>query len=132
MASVRMESSPRGSCGGASVRTSSVCAIRWIPFRREDRQDGSQIPHLAGGAVFHPRFGGRFAQQVVEIETARDHVELAVRGPGPEMLRPVAIELDPVLVGIAQIERLAYAMIRSAVERNACLDEPAQGVRERR
>src|SRR6266566_2485360 len=91
----------------------------------------SEVAHLAAVAILRPRLGGRFTQQVVEIEPAGDHVELAVRRARPKLLRPVAIELDPVLVGIAQRERLAHAMVGSAVERNAGRNETAERVRQR-
>ena len=38
--------------------------------------------------------------------------------PGPCLEGPVPIELDAVAVRIAQIESLAYAMVRGALERN--------------
>jgi hypothetical protein len=44
----------------------------------------------------------------------------------------VPIELDAVLVGIAQIKRLADAVVAGAVERNARGDHPMQGIGERR
>ena len=44
---------------------------------------------------------------------------------------PVPIQLDAVLVGIAQIERFADAVIAGAVERNAGLDHAMQRVRQR-
>src|SRR6266566_7567333 len=112
-----MESSPRGSGAAASVRASSVCAMaRSLDAGRWQRR--SEVAHLAAGAILRPRLGGRFTQQVVEIEPAGDHVEVVVRRARPKLLRPVAIELDAVLVGVAQIERLAHAMVGSAVERN--------------
>jgi len=39
-------------------------------------------------------------------------------------LRPVPIEFDAVLVGVAQIQRLAHAVIAGPVERDAGLDQP--------
>ena len=60
-------------------------------------------------------------QQIVEIEPAREHRQRSVRRARPLLFGPVPIELDAVLVGIAQIERLADAVIAGAVELNAGL-----------
>src|SRR5713101_30048 len=125
-----MQSSPPGSRGAPSVRASSVCAMaRSIEAGRWRRR--SEIAHVAVGAIFGLRLAGRFTQQIVEIEPPGDHVERAVRRARPKLLPPVAIELDPVLVGVAQVERLAHAMVGSAVERNAGLDQAAERIRKR-
>src|ERR1700688_3290601 len=124
------DSSPRGSCGAASARTSSVCAMaRSVAAGRWQRC--SEVAHLAAGAIPRPRPGRRFAQQTVEVEPAGDHVELALGRARPKLLRPGAIELDPVVVGGAQIERLAHAMVGAAVERNAGRNETAERIRKR-
>ena len=47
-------------------------------------------------------------------------------------LGPIPVELDAVLVGIAQVERLADAVVAGAVERDAGRDQPAQRVGQRR
>ena len=73
-----------------------------------------------------------FAQQPLEIEPPREHRELAVGGPRPLLLRPIPIQLDAVLVGIAQVQRLADAVVRRAVERNARLQHSAKRVGELR
>src|SRR5258707_14275006 len=94
---------------------------------------------LAGKAGLLRRFaprkrkGSRLAlpQQVVEIEPAREHCERAVRLAWPLLLGPVAIKLDAVLVGIAQVKRLADAVIAGAVEMNSRLHHPIQGLGQR-
>src|SRR5580704_8264186 len=50
-------------------------------------------------------------EQVRQIKPAREHGELAVGGARPLLFRPVPVKLDAVVVGIAQIERLADAVI---------------------
>ena len=50
----------------------------------------------------------------------------------PFFLGPVAVKFDAVLIGIAQIKRLADAVIAGAVERNAGLHHAMQRVRQRR
>src|SRR5713101_5561691 len=125
-----MQSSPPGSRGAPSMRASSVCAMaRSIEAGRWRRR--SEVAHLTMNAILGLRLAGRFTQQIVEIEPPRDHGERAVRRARPKLLRPVAIELDPVLVGVAQVERLAHAVVRGAVERNAGLDQAAERIRER-
>ena len=56
----------------------------------------------------------------------------AVRVARPFFLRPVAIELDAVVVRIAQVERLADAVVARAVERDAGFDQPAERIGKRR
>src|SRR5262249_25270826 len=50
----------------------------------------------------------------------------------PHLLWPVPVELDPVLVGIAQIERFAHAMIAGAVKLYARAQHAMQRIRQRR
>ena len=71
-------------------------------------------------------------QQILKIEALRHHRERPVGGARPLLLRAVAIELDAVLVGVAEIERFADAVIAGAVELDAGLDQPAERVGERR
>jgi len=73
-----------------------------------------------------------FGEQVRQIEPAREHGELAVGGQRPLCLRPIPIKLDAVIVGIAQIDRLADAVIGSAFERNLGVEHAAQRRAERR
>ena len=49
---------------------------------------------------------------------------------GPVRLRPVPVELDAVLIGIAQVERLADPVVARAVELDAGRDQPPQRVRQ--
>ena len=71
-------------------------------------------------------------QQFLQIQPFREHRERSVRRARPFFLRPVAVELDTVLVGIAQIERLADAVIAGAVKLDAGLDHAIQRIRQRR
>jgi hypothetical protein len=64
------------------------------------------------------------AQQVVEIEPLGEHRQRSVGVARPLFFRPVPIQFDAVLVGVAQIKRLADAVIAGAVERNAGLYYP--------
>src|SRR5207247_3349252 len=53
--------------------------------------------------------------ETVEIERQRCHLEPAV-GVAPLGARAVAVDLDPVALGIVQVERLAYEVIGGAGE----------------
>ena len=78
-----------------------------------DRQPGSAV---------------QFGQQVAQVEPLRHHGERAVGGAGPLVLGLVPVKLDAVLVGIAQIERLADAVVAGAVELQAGIDHPLERV----
>src|ERR1017187_845211 len=70
-------------------------------------------------------------QQILQIEPPGEHRQRAVLLARPLLLRPVIIQLDAVLVGIAQVKRLADAVVAGAIERNAGLDQSMQRVRQR-
>ena len=60
-----------------------------------------------------------------------EHGEFTGVGAGPFGGGAVAVEFDAVLVGVAQIEGFAHAVVGRAFERDAGGDEAAQGVGER-
>ena len=72
-----------------------------------------------------------FLQQPFEIEPARVHLDAAVGRLRPFLARAVPIEFDAVFVGVAQIQRLADAVVGGAVERDAGRRQTAQRVGER-
>ena len=63
--------------------------------------------------------GSTRPEEGIEVEPLGHHGELARRRSRPVRLGPVPVELDAILVGIAQVERLADAVVARAVER-AC------------
>ena len=71
-------------------------------------------------------------EQILEIQPLREHRQRSIRRARPFLLRPVAVELDAVLVGIAQIQRLADAVVAGAVKLDAGLDHAIQRIRQRR
>ena len=66
--------------------------------------DGSRLP---------------LAQQFLKVQPLREHRKRAIRRARPLLLRPVPVEFDAVLVGVAQIQRFADAVIAGAVELDA-------------
>ena len=71
-----------------------------------------------------------FNEQSVEIERARKHFNSAIDSPRPLVARPVPVKLDPVFIGIAQIERFAHAVVRRAIELNTCAEKTLERVGE--
>ena len=92
----------------------------------------SRVAHVPGDAGRGLRLVPALAEQALEVEPPREHRQPALGRAGPRRLGPVPVELDPVLVRVAQVERLADAVVAGAVERDAGGDQPAQGVGQRR
>ena len=65
-----------------------------------------------------------------EIEGTGDHGESATVVARPLGGMPVAIKFNAVLVGIAEVEGFAYAMVGGAVEVDAGLQQATEGVGE--
>jgi hypothetical protein len=72
--------------------------------------------------------GVPFPQQAFKIQPAREHRQLTVSGARPLIRRPIPVQLHAVVVGIAKVERLADAMVGSAVEANPRLQHAAQRI----
>ena len=75
--------------------------------------------------------GGCRAKQVIEIEGVGVHGEFAERGARPLVFGAVPIEFDAVLVGVAEVEGFADAVVGRAFEGDFGCDEPAERVGER-
>src|SRR5688572_17928839 len=73
-----------------------------------------------------------FGEQPLQVEGSGDHGESVVRLARPGLFRPVPVELDAVPVGVAEVDRLAHAVIGSAVDAYAGVEDAAQRARERR
>ena len=71
-------------------------------------------------------------KQRVQIEPLGNHANGAVSFTRPLGSRPIPIELNPVSIGIAQIQRFADAVITRAVERDARFAQPTKRFTERR
>ena len=68
----------------------------------------------------------------VEIEPLGQHPERTVGGAGPLGAGPIPVELDPIAVGIAKIQRFAHAVVARPVKRDAGLTKAAKRLAERR
>jgi hypothetical protein len=71
-----------------------------------------------------------FGEEGLEVERIGNHGEFAGRGAGPFGLGAVAVEFDAILIGVAEVEGFAHAVIRGPVELDAGLDEAAKGIGE--
>ena len=87
--------------------------------------------------VSDPRPGGSMGrlvlallgEQGVEVERQRRHLDLSVDAT-PFLARAVAVYLDPVALGVREVERLADEVVRGPGERATGADDAAQGARE--
>ena len=59
------------------------------------------------------------------------HRQAAIGISRPFRTRSVAVEFDAILIGIAQVEGLADAMIRSSIQRDARALQSAKRIRQR-
>src|SRR5262249_15120975 len=71
----------------------------------------------------------KLLHDAVEIERERGHLELAA-AMAPLLPGTVAVYLDPVAVGIGEVESLADEMIGCAVQRPPVLDQARERERE--
>src|SRR5207247_7205307 len=72
-----------------------------------------------------------FREQGVEIERTRNHGELSLGRPRPLLPGAIAVELDAVAVGVAQVDRLADSVIGCAFERDSGVENTPQRGRQR-
>ncbi len=96
-----------------------------------------QVDVAEHGAVGDGRVRGRgvdpgrhVVDHAVEVERQRRHSDLAVGLVVPLGARAVAVDLDPVALGVAEVERLADEVVGGAFERVAGGRQAAQGERQ--
>ena len=70
-------------------------------------------------------------EQFIQVERLGDHRELSLPRAWPFGFGAIPVELDAVAVGIAEVERLADAVVGGAFERNIRADEFGGGSRRR-
>ena len=77
------------------------------------RKGQSSVPNLLlhdwdGRTVAERSSAVDFGEETLHVERVREHRHLgAVRSARPLLLRPVAVELDAVPVGVGQVDSLA-------------------------
>jgi len=72
---------------------------------------------------------GQFCQEPFKIKRSRIHHELAGLVSRPLASRPVPVEFQTVSVGVAQVERLADAVIGRTVQADAVIEEAPECAR---
>lgn len=72
----------------------------------------------------------RRGQQCSQIQAIRSHQRKAAFRTGPLLARPVPVQLDPVPVGIGEIDGLAHAVVGGPVEPDASVEHPLDSDRE--
>lgn len=71
----------------------------------------------------------RLGQQRMQIQRLRDHGQVTGWRPGPLLGGQVPIQFDSIVVRIAEIERVAHAMVRHALHLDACPEQSPQRIR---
>ena len=71
----------------------------------------------------------QLCEQPIEIERLGGHSQLTADAR-PFVSRAIAIEFDAVAVGIAQVNRLAHAVVGSALDRDALIEQALERARE--
>jgi hypothetical protein len=74
----------------------------------------------------------RLGEERVEVQRTGDHRNATVGRARPLRLGAVAVELDPVLVRVAQVDRLADTVVRGTVDLVPRCDDSPECVGERR
>src|ERR1700686_1618221 len=113
---------------GSAISGTSCPAYRCAHAATGCLKFESKKSRSAQARLLTMRSGFSLPQQVFKIEPVREHRKRAIRLARPLFLWPVPIELDAVLVGVAQIQRLADAVIAGAIELNAGADHAMQGI----
>src|ERR1051326_5638546 len=97
-----------------------------------DSLRASSLPPKRRSASHVAQRSGTFAQKRFHVQGPRVHLHTdTLARPGPLLLRPVPVELDPVLVRIAEVDRLADAVVARAAQRDPGLEHAADGIAER-
>ena len=105
--------------------------------RSRERRRGSGSSRAHTRRADARRRAGRRAQPASASRSWRSSRRVNIATPSPSarsrplLARPVAVELDAVPVRVAQVDRLADAVVGGAVERDAGVEHAAHGVGQR-
>ena len=72
----------------------------------------------------------QLSQQPVQVERPCVHCHVPLGRPGPRLLGTVPVKLDPVVIGVTQIEGLADAVVTGTVQPDPSFDQTTQCVGE--
>src|SRR4051812_21076029 len=110
----------------------SAEAVTWRISPRSGASTSSRLgtPPIAWRRGARTASGVGFVEKRAQVERDADHRD-AVTVSRPLLARPVAVELDAVAVEVAQVDRLADAVIARALDRHAGLEHAAQRHGER-
>jgi hypothetical protein len=73
---------------------------------------------------------GGFGEEGIEVEESGGHGEVAGGGARPLVGGAIPIEFHAILIRVAEVEGLAYAVVGGAIEGDVGGDETAEGVGE--
>src|SRR5437763_1511331 len=93
---------------GTSLR-SSYNAFRWIPSFRRSSQ---------------------FRQELLKVERIRHHRKLSI-DIRPLLTRPIPIDLDAVIIGVAKVDGFANAVVGGSVDRDSSREDALESRRKR-
>lgn len=111
-----------------------LCHGRWLAVGLESGRPSRARGRRWSGEVW--RGGGergrgiKFGEQAVEVEPIGDHGDAAVWRAWPLVDGAIAVEFDAVAVRIAEIERLADAVVGGTVEGDAGAQQAGEGIGE--
>lgn len=91
-------------------------------FRRDKHSHGSREVRRPDACLRRVSLKKKRSQ----IEGSRNHCQVSICCARPLLRRKVAVKLNPVVVRIAQIERVADTMVCGAFERNVRLNQAVQ------
>src|SRR5438105_5901728 len=110
----------------AAVADVEIRARPWgereVPYRNVNQEFRTCLCRLCDESVA-PSI--ELGEQRLQVERRIEHRDaVAVFGARPLLARPVTVELDPVLVRVAEIDRLADAVVARAVDLDPGFEQP--------
>src|SRR5258705_10970159 len=90
------------------------------------------VSHLRPGRDTRPSnlLTTQVAQETLHVERQRSHLQPAVRTERPFLARAIPVDLDPVTVGIGQVDRLADTVVGKSLHDGPTVHQTAKRLRE--
>ncbi len=114
----------------ANARRNQVCT-KPQPFLQSSAFRWMAGAEKRSGQIFRSQGrGGRIClcQQGLQIERSRDHRQFSVFPSRPLFFGQIPIQFHAIVVRVAKIKRVAYAMVGRALQGNASMQHTPQGV----